>query len=175
MVRYVIFKIDMMLISKIALVFAIFLLSLITGLFYSYSVSVNPGLAKLSDGEYLRAMQSINRAILNPLFFLSFIGSLVMMPICTWLSARATGLDMSFYLLMAATILYVVGVFGVTIFGNVPLNEALDKFNISTATAGQLKNQRLAFEGPWNKLHLVRTVCNALSMLTALAAIVKKF
>src|SRR5206468_9628718 len=58
--------------------------ALIAGLFYAYSCSVNAGLGKLSDAAYLAAMQSINREILNPLFFMSFMGTLLLLPVCTW-------------------------------------------------------------------------------------------
>ena len=58
---------------------------LIAGLFYSYSCSVNPGLAKLPDEGYVAAMQSINREILNPVFFATFIGTLLLLPISTWM------------------------------------------------------------------------------------------
>lgn len=60
------------------------LTALIAGLFYAYSCSVNIGLAKLPDSQYIAAMQSINREIQNPAFFLSFIGTLLMLPISTF-------------------------------------------------------------------------------------------
>ena len=83
---------------------------LIAGLFYSYSCSVNPGLAKLPDGEYLAAMQSINRAILNPVFFATFIGTLLLLPVSTWLQYNE-GASKSFSFLLAATLIYAIGVF----------------------------------------------------------------
>ena len=158
---------------KIAFVVTAFLLALIAGLFYSYAVSVNPGLGRLSDSEYLRSMQSINRAILNPMFFASFMGSLIMLPLSTWMSYRTGGYDLTFYLVLIATVLYVVGVFGVTIFGNVPLNEALDRFDIQKATADEIKSRRMMFEIPWNRLNLIRTLANLLSLIILLAAIVR--
>lgn len=165
----------MVLISKISMFSTAFLLALIAGLFYAYTISVNLGLGRLSDTEYLRAMQSINRAILNPWFFASFIGSLLMLPFSTWMSFKVDGYDTSFYLVLTAAILYVVGVFGVTVFGNVPLNEALDKFDIGAGTLQEIKNRRMMFEIPWNKLNLIRTLANVLSLAALLAAIIKKF
>lgn len=165
----------MALIFKITLFITAFLLALVAGLFYAYTISVNLGLGRLSDAEYLRAMQSINRAILNPWFFASFIGSLLMLPFSTWVSFKVNGYDPSFYLLLTAAILYVVGVFGVTVFGNVPLNEALDKFDISTGTLQEIKNRRMMFEIPWNKMNLIRTLATVLSLAALLAAIIKKF
>nr|WP_276372467.1 DUF1772 domain-containing protein [Chryseolinea sp. H1M3-3] len=138
-------------------------------------MSVNLGLAKLSDAEYLRSMQSINRAILNPWFFMSFMGSLIMLPLSTWMSSRAGGYDLSFYLLLAATMLYVAGVFGVTIFGNVPLNEALDKWDMSTATLQELNNKRKEFEIPWNKYNMIRTLTNAVALAVLIWSIVRKY
>lgn len=165
----------MTLLFKISLFVTAFLVALIAGLFYAYTVSVNLGLGKLSDAEYLRSMQSINRAILNPWFFMSFMGSLIMLPLSTWLASRAGGYDLSFYLLLAATILYVVGVFGVTISANVPLNESLDKFNISSATLQEVYSKRIAFEIPWNKFNLIRTIANVLSLAAVLWSIIRKY
>lgn len=161
-------------IVKIFLFLTTFLMSLIAGLFYSYSVSVNPGLNKLSDIEYLKAMKSINRAILNPLFFLSFIGTLVISPGTTALYFRNVGADSSFYLLLTSSVIYIVGVFGVTMLGNVPLNNALDALSITNQPHRELRSGRLQFEIPWNRLHTIRTVANLFSlMLTVLALIMR--
>ena len=148
------------------LVFIISTLStgLIAGLMYVYSCSVNPGLGRLTDLEYLSAMQSINRAILNPLFFITFMGTLILLPVSTWLSYDTS----RFWYFLAATIVYAIGVFGVTIGGNVPLNEALDKFNIGGASQEQLALQRSLFEQKWNTFHAIRTVANVLSALLAI-------
>lgn len=157
-------------IYKIVLVATILATSLIAGLFYSYSCSVNPGLKSLSDIEYLRSMQSINRAILNPVFFASFMGALLLLPICTWLAYREVGFHTSFYLLLAALIIYAVGTFGVTIACNVPLNNALDRFNIDAASFSELQIQRTKFEMPWNRYHAIRTIANVLSLLLTIIA-----
>ena len=151
------------------LVFVIATLStcLIAGLFYGYSCSVNPGLGRLADAEYLKAMQSINRVILNPVFFATFIGTVILLPLSTWLSYHQLPTTRFWYFL-AATIVYIAGTFGVTIGGNVPLNEALDKFNIAGASAEQLAQHRLQFEAKWNMFHAVRTVANIISALLAI-------
>ena len=155
----------------IQLVFVITTLStgLIAGLFYAYACSVNPGLGRLSDTEYLRAMQSINRVILNPVFFMTFMGTLILLPVSTWLSYQGQPSPRFWYFLSAA-IVYAVGVFGVTIAGNVPLNEALDKFNTGAASPDQAAVQRSLFEQKWNMLNTVRTVANILSALLAILA-----
>ncbi|PSL27403.1 anthrone oxygenase family protein [Dyadobacter jiangsuensis] len=140
---------------------------LIAGLFYTYSCSVNPGLGALSDANYLAAMQSINRAILNPVFFLSFMGTLLLLPLSTY---QHFGMGTRFYLLLAATLVYVIGTFGVTIAGNVPLNDALDKMNLTGASANELAAHRLKFEAPWNRLHTIRTYASVVSFVLVLLA-----
>ena len=76
---------------KIVVFITVLLTALITGFFYAYSCSVNGGLKRLPDQEYLRAMQSINKAVLNPLFFMSFFGTLVMLPLTIWMWYKTEG------------------------------------------------------------------------------------
>ena len=160
---------------KISLFASTFLTGLIAGLFYSYSCSVNLGLSKLSDLEYLKAMKSINKEILNPWFFLSFMGSFVVVPLTTWLYYQSNGHDATFYLLLGASIVYVLGVFGLTVAGNVPLNNSLDRLELGRVTQQEIKAKRLDFEIPWNRFHLTRTLANAVAFAMLILAIVHKF
>jgi len=160
--------------STIVLLITAFSTALITGLFYSYSCSVNPGLAKLADREYLLAMQSINRAILNPVFFASFMGTLLLLPLSAWLMYKQPGAN-GFVLILLALLVYGAGVWGVTMAGNVPLNEALDKFNIAAADADAIKQQRISFEKPWNRLHTIRTLATVISLILVLIACVTRY
>jgi len=54
------------------LFFAIVTAALSAGLFYAWTISVVPGLKNIPTKSYLEAMQSMNRAILNPGFFVIF-------------------------------------------------------------------------------------------------------
>jgi len=142
---------------------------LIAGLFYSWSISVTKGLALLPDREYLVAFQQLNRAILNPLFLIAFMGLVFLLPITTWTQYHRSP-SAAFWLLAAATIIYLVGVMGITMLGNVPMNEALDAFNIDAAIPAQLAAKRGAFETRWNFLNDIRTCCCLSSfILTVLA------
>ncbi|MVM34851.1 DUF1772 domain-containing protein [Spirosoma sp. HMF4905] len=143
--------------------------ALVAGLLYGYFCSVNPGLNRLSDTAYLSAMQSINRAIQNPIFFASFMGTLILLPISTWLH-YSQPVSLRFYLLLGATILYVAGVFGVTVIGNIPLNEGLEAFNLQGASAEEIATQRARFEMPWNNWHTVRTIASMLALVLVIMA-----
>lgn len=139
------------------------------GLFYAWSCSVTPGLARLADREYLAAMQAMNRAILNPVFFAAFLGTAVLLPLSTYLY-YGPGLSTRFWLLGAASLVYLAGVMGVTGFGNVPLNEALDGFDLSSATVEAMAERRGAFEASWNRLNTIRTVASVLTIVLVISA-----
>ena len=165
----------MSIILKIILLTTSLLTALIAGLFYAFSCSVNLGLRHLDDAGYLKAMQHINRAILNPWFFISFFGALILLPACTYLYYRYGISQNNVQLLLAAALVYLIGVFGITVLGNVPLNEALDKFNITSAAIEEIKIQRKNFEIPWNRLNLLRTIFAVITfVLVSLFSIIKR-
>ena len=163
----------MLTVQNSLLFLSVLLSALIMGLLYGYACSVNPGLHKLGNVEYLAAMQSINKEIQNPFFFISFMGTLLVLPAATWYS-RSHASPICFYLLLAATIVYFVGVIGVTALGNIPLNNTLDRFDIAQASATDLLQQRKAFETPWNTFHLVRTLFSVITTMLTIAATIKK-
>jgi uncharacterized membrane protein len=78
----------------------------------------------------------------------------VLLPLATFLSRDAEGAR--FALLLSASVVYIVGSFGVTVAGNVPLNEKIARADASAGAAAA----RAAFERPWNRLHTVRTVAS---------------
>jgi uncharacterized membrane protein len=157
--------------STIVLIVTAITTGLIAGLFYAYSCSINIGLGTLPDGAYLAAMQSINKAILNPVFFASFLGTVILLPLCTYLHYRQP-LSPRFIILCIAATLYLTGVFGVTIFGNVPLNEGLAKFDFGVASIEDISRERINFEKPWNRLHQIRTVASVVTLVLVIIACV---
>ena len=153
--------------ANIILVITATLTALVAGLFFAWSVSVTLGLARVSDSEYVSVMQSINRAIQNPVFFAAFFGAQIFLPICLFLFYGQTS---QFWLLLAATVIYTIGVMGVTIFGNVPLNNRLDSFDLKTANQQEISLQRTNFEGTWNNLNTVRTISSTLAVILVIIA-----
>jgi uncharacterized membrane protein len=53
--------------ETIILASAILLTGLMAWIFFTWSYAVKPGIGELSDIEYLRSLQSMNRVILNKL------------------------------------------------------------------------------------------------------------
>lgn len=143
------------------------LTGLSAGLFLAWTVSVIPGTKHISTKSYLEAMQSINKAILNPAFFIIFFGAAIL------LSMQSIGqyiqkVDASFWLLLCATGLYVLGTLGITLWGNVPLNEMLDAKPLQKLDPEELEQIRHSFENRWNLLHTIRTFCAVSSFISLL-------
>lgn len=153
--------------TTVLLIITAVLTALIAGLFYAYSCSVVLGLGKLSDVEYLKAMQNINREILNPVFFASFMGTAILLPVSAFF---LRGEQPVFMFLLLAALSYLIGVFGVTVLGNVPMNDQLDQFDISGAGIEAIKQMRENFETRWNFLNNIRTVFSVVSIILTICA-----
>ena len=130
---------------------------LTAGLLLIFSIAVNPGLARLSEEEYYRAMKFINQVILNPIFFLVFIGPVITMPLLTYMSRNDSNM---FILTLVSTILYFLGVILITSFKNVPLNNRLEKLN-----SEEFRDVFLWYKKPWNFWHNIRTFFGLASFL----------
>lgn len=99
------------------------------------------------------------------------MGSLVTLAVTAFqLRSQQT---LSFDYLLAAIILYIVGVFGVTMFANVPLNNRLANFNILSATQNDLANMRFIFEKPWITFHFIRTIASIASFVLCIISLIK--
>ena len=152
---------------NVILIIAATMTALMAGLFYAWSCSVMPGFARLADREFVSAMQATNRAIQNPIFFAAFFGAPVFLVISAVLFYDQST---RFSLLLAATNVYFVGTFGVTVFGNVPLNNRLDRFDLETAGVEEIAAQRANFERRWNNLNTIRTVSSTAALVLVLIA-----
>src|SRR5688572_7893361 len=74
---------------------------LMAGLFYAWSISVTPGIGRLGDKEYLASFQAMNRAIVNPVFLICFLGAAVLLPVCTFME-YAQPISNRFWFLLGA-------------------------------------------------------------------------
>lgn len=159
----------MLKLSDVLLVITATSTALMAGLFFAWSCSVTIGIARLPDNGYIAAFQSMNRAILNLVFLACFMGTLLLLPVVTFMhyTPNPSG---RFWFLLAASVLYGLGVFGVTMAFNVPMNETLDKFPLQTASPQEMAALRAWFEGRWNNLNMVRTIAGTLSVICVIIA-----
>lgn len=148
---------------------AVVLTGLSAGLFYAWSVSVIPGTEKVADASYLETMKAINRGILNPAFYTIFFGSIIFLSIGSIYEYHDN--KITFWLMLASSLLYLIGTVGVTALGNVPLNNQLEVLNLGELGTSKLVEFRRFYETNWNRLHLIRTVFAVTSFLLSVLAV----
>jgi uncharacterized membrane protein len=151
-------------IGSIIFASALLLTGLMTGIFFTWSNAVKPGIGKLSDLEYLRALKSMNRAILNNTFKIIFLGAIISVGLLPVLYFNLYSQNV-FWLFLFALIIYSIGVFGVTLIGNIPLNELLDKTKLESISLEEIKSLRRTIEIRWNNLNLIRCISSAITFL----------
>jgi uncharacterized membrane protein len=143
---------------QIVLILATLLCSLVAGVLFAFATVVMPGIKTLNDREFIRAFQVIDGIIQNnqPVFVAVWMGSVVA-------SIAAAGLGFGQLegaqrlLLVAAPLVYILGVQLSTFTINVPLNNQLQTLNVDAMDGVALKAARLNFEPGWNRWNLVRT------------------
>jgi uncharacterized membrane protein len=128
--------------------------ALIAGLFYAYQWTVMPGLNAIEPLAAIKAMNSINVVILNPVFFFSFFGTLLFGAV-TAILYLWTARDAATLCVWAGFLAYAIGTFGVTIVFNVPLNNRLAASSPTAATAAAIWRE---YYDPWMYWNLIRTL-----------------
>ena len=149
--------------QPIVLATAILLTGIMAGIFFTWSNAVMPGIGKLDDLDFLQGLKSMNRVILNNAFMAVFGGAMIavfLLPVFNFSSFPKA----LFWFYVGTFLLYAVGVFGVTVNGNVPLNELLDGTNLDQLSVPEIKALREAIESPWNSYNLIRTVCSTITV-----------
>lgn len=105
---------------------------IMAGLFFAFSNSVMRALSDLPPASGMQAMQRINVVIVNPLFLLVFLGTGVACLAVAAIAVPAPGAPGHAWFI-AASLSYLVGVVGVTMMFNVPLNNGLERAAAQTA------------------------------------------
>jgi uncharacterized membrane protein len=136
-------------------------MGLAAGFIFAYSSSVMPGLADSSDRAFVEAMQNINEATENPVFFAAYFGAFLLTgAAAVMLRSQASG--PAFRWTIAALVLYGVAL-AVTMGINVPLNDELADAGNPDQIA-DLAAVRDDFEDPWVAWNIVRTVVSTLAL-----------
>ena len=137
---------------------------MMAGVFFTWSNAVTPGLNKLADIEYLRALQSMNRVILNPMFYILFMGAVIFICLATAVLFRSNPSHLV-WMLLSATVIYCNGVLAVTVWGNIPLNDVLDRADLGYITTDKAKSLRSTIENRWNNFNMIRSIASSISFL----------
>ena len=142
----------------ISLIFSILSCSLVGGFIFTYAIVVMPGLSNLNDKDFLRAFQQTDAIIQNnqPLFMLTWIGSIVAMLTTILVSLVSVGLSET-WLIVLVGVAYLMGVQGITVVIHIPLNNHIQKVKIEELNDKMLADERLKFEKKWNFFNNIRT------------------
>jgi len=119
----------------VTLIFATITTTLVTGIVFTFALLVMPGIGNLPDREFLKAFQEMDGIIQrsHPIFITVWAGSNAALLAAVILAfGRLEALPLA--LLLAAAVVYYLGVQFPTIVGNIPLNNRLQKL-------GLVKNQ----------------------------------
>ncbi len=141
------------------IILLIVMTGLMAGTYFAFSFFIMKSLAQLPGLQGARAMNKINDVIINTLFLPIFFGStlwyagLIVWAFADWQQTRSV-------LIIAAAIIYIVGMFLVTVFGNVPLNNRLM----------ESESSETALSHCWNKYLQQWTRLNHLRMLSCMAS-----
>jgi uncharacterized membrane protein len=140
---------------------------IVAGIWFAFSNFVTAALAQRPAAEGVAAMQAINVRVQNPGFFAVFLGtgalSLVLggLALARWGAPGAAAA-------LAGAVLYLVGSIGVTVFGNVPLNQALERLDPGAPEAEARWRDYVARWMRWNHVRTVGTAAATVALLLAL-------
>jgi uncharacterized membrane protein len=144
-----------------ALVAATITTGLMAGLYYAYACSVMPGLSRTDDRTFITAMQQINVAIINPWFFVSFFGALVLTALAVVLHLR--GDERAVLPWIAAALVLYIATLVITIGFNGALNNELAAAGDPDRIA-DLAAVRERFEASWVRWNIARAVASTVAL-----------
>lgn len=150
---------------------AILAYAIVGGVFLAFSDFIMRSLSVTSGTGGVEAMQTINREVFRWVFMTLFLGMAVLSLVIGGYAIFAlSGPAASFFLL--AALVYFVGCFGVTVFFNVPMNEALAGMELSsTATKTYWAETYLPRWTFWNTVRTLACVLSAALLLLGLVSI----
>jgi uncharacterized membrane protein len=135
------------------------------GIFYAFSSFVMAALGRLPSAQGAAAMNAINVTVINLTFMIAFMGTTL---VCLVLAGGSffwwgrTGGTLS----LAASLIYIVGCFGVTMVCNVPLNDQLAA--VAPAQEAVLWSRYLDLWTAWNHVRTLAPIMSAILFTAAL-------
>jgi uncharacterized membrane protein len=130
------------------------LTGVMAGIYFTFSVFLIKAMNELPELQAAQAMNKINDVIVNTLFLPIFFGSTLWYAgLVIW--ALSDWQEQSSILQIIAALVYIGGMFVVTAFGNVPLNNRLKELEVDNET---LALYWIKYQGTWIRLNHIRTI-----------------
>jgi uncharacterized membrane protein len=141
---------------------------LVAGIFFAFSTFVMGALARIQQAAGISAMQSINVVVLNPVFLSVFVGTAILCGVLMLSAFLGWSPPRSIYLI-AGSLLYFVGCFLVTMFFNVPLNDALAAVAPGSTEGANLWMRYLSVWTNWNHVRTAASLAASVFFILALS------
>ena len=140
---------------------------LIAGAFFAFSSFVMGALGRLPAAQGIAAMQSINVVVINPVFLGVFMGTALLALLAAGYAFFHLSTPGMGYVALGG-LLYVIGCFAVTAFGNVPLNDALVPLDPGSTEAAEFWTRYLKEWVMWNHVRTVASLAASGAFIWAL-------
>jgi uncharacterized membrane protein len=142
---------------------------LVAGIFFAFSAFIMTALGRLPPEGGISAMQSINVAVLNPMFLFVFFGTAVAALILA-VAAFAGWSPSQSPCLLAGALLYLAGTIFVTMAFNVPLNNRLAAGGAKSAEGASVWKTYLSAWTAWNHVRTIAALVACALFILALRA-----
>ncbi|WP_409559872.1 DUF1772 domain-containing protein [Hyphomicrobium sp. MC8b] len=140
------------------------------GVYFAFSAFIMVALGRIDQAAAIAAMNAINTDILKslfmPLFFGTSVASLALAVLALWHWGNEGAAPM-----FAGGVIYVVGMFIVTIVFNVPLNDALATADPMTASSGGVWKRYVSDWTIWNHVRTAASIAASTLFIFALMAL----
>lgn len=133
--------------------------SVIGGVFSAFSEFVMSGLLRTAPAGGIEAMQHINRTVIKTQFVAGIL-SIALFSVLFAVYSAFVFEGAALVTLILAAIVYLPTVFFMTIFGNVPMNNKLDRLDHTTNEA---KTYWIIYGRDWTRLNHIRTLGSVLT------------
>jgi uncharacterized membrane protein len=143
---------------------------LIAGIYFAFSTFIMTALSRIDQAAGISAMNSINTVILKSLFIPMFLGTSLASLVLAGIALLRWG-DSGTLAMLSGGVIYVVGMFIVTMMFNVPLNNALAAVDPDSSAGVDVWARYLRDWTFWN--HVRTTACTAACALFTAAIAVR--
>ncbi len=151
--------------QNLSLSLFIIMSGIMAGFFWTYTFSVNPAMLQVS-GEYYATVQSLfNVHVRNPMFFTFFFGTGAVGVVVCLLNLPHRG-HWSFWLIIAATLVYILGVIVYTRQVNLPLNYDTESWDPKNLPA-----HWEAVRSQWNSANAIRVITSGAAFVFGVLAL----
>lgn len=152
---------------NILLWFSAISVGIMAGVYYTFSAFVMRSLDAIEAPSGMLAMQSINRTIVRSSFLPIFFGSTLACAVLAVIAVLNLSAPGAIWTLIGST-LYVIGMFVVTVAGNVPLNNQLEATKADSPEGAEMWASYMRKWIVWNHVRTIACIVSTVMLVLAI-------